>query len=87
MLEQKDIKHSSTKKAVLFHDIDISNFNTIEELRAHIKFIRNKKYQKDKSDYFREYMRTRYNTIPEVRERQKELREQKQQNKKVSLKV
>jgi hypothetical protein len=60
-MQLKDITHTSTLKALAtYPEINIDDFDTIEELRKRILFVRKQKYRKVNAEYFRTYMRNRY---------------------------
>lgn len=70
----EDIKNKKQLDAITKHNLDISQFNTKEDLSKHLLGISKKKYYQKNKEMYKEY----YNTI---KEKQKEKRRLKKESK------
>ena len=56
----EDIKHGSTKKAVINYSINLDDYETYEELREYLKHNRMRLYRIHNKEYYQNYMKKRY---------------------------
>jgi hypothetical protein len=52
----EDIRNRATVNAIRKHNVDISLFENIEQIRNHLKCLKLKRYRETHKDYFRDYM-------------------------------
>jgi deoxyxylulose-5-phosphate synthase len=75
----EDIKNKKQIDAIIRNDIDISKFNSKEELSKYLSNVSKKKYYQKNKERFKEYYNQNSNAI---KEKLKEQRKQKKEEKK-----